>query len=398
MTKPSHYDRNHSGRASPDGITLPDEGGHAHAGRRTFLRQSLALAIAPLVFALPVAALAWSHAPAATGKGTTIDVRSKGARGDGHTDDTAAIQSAIDALPAKGGTVTVPAGNYMIDASQAINLRSGVRFSMAPDARLSAIPNNLKRYHVIKVWRANNVQIEGGRIVGDRDNHHGEGGEWGYGINIQASDTVTVTDTHISGCWGDGMWIGALGVRAEAVVSTNVTLLRVTCTNNRRQGLSIGPVRGVKVLDSVFSNSEGTKPGDGIDIEPQGQGMAQDILIRGCTMSGNRSNGLEIQRNVKNVQVQRCTIIDNGGNGILAIAMTGLVVGNNTISRNGLVGVALASTTSQVRISDNTLAGNSTRYLRRLGSALGASGSGNQAHALRVEPSTNNVLLENNTF
>lgn len=371
----------------------------AQAGRRAFLRCSLAVAAAPLMLALPVTAFAGAAVRVdASGGGPVIDVRAKGARGDGRTDDTAAIQSAIDALPAAGGTITVPTGVYLIDTSRAINLRSRVRFTMAADAQLRAIPNALRRYHVIKVWRASDVRIEGGRILGDRDTHLGEGGEWGYGINIQASDNVSVTDTQIADCWGDGMWIGALGKRASAVVSTNVTLLRVTCTNNRRQGLSIGPVRGVRVLDCVFTNSHGTKPGDGLDIEPQGQGPASDILIRGCTISGNRSTGLEVHSNVQDVTVEHCTITGNGGYGVLAVGPVGLVIRNNTIGGNGLVGVALASTTRRVRVSGNALGGNSTRYVRRLVRTLGAVDSERHVDALRVEPSTSDITFERNTF
>ncbi|HET6804264.1 MAG TPA: glycosyl hydrolase family 28-related protein, partial [Frateuria sp.] len=66
--------------------------------RRVFLQRALALAAAAL---LPLPAIAMAA-------GKVIDVRSKGARGDGKTDDTAAIQAAIDALGAAGGTVRVP--------------------------------------------------------------------------------------------------------------------------------------------------------------------------------------------------------------------------------------------------------------------------------------------------
>jgi len=39
-----------------------------------------------------------------------VNVKDKGAKGDGHTDDTAAIQAAIDEVAGTGGTVLVPKG------------------------------------------------------------------------------------------------------------------------------------------------------------------------------------------------------------------------------------------------------------------------------------------------
>jgi hypothetical protein len=51
---------------------------------------------------------------AAADPGARIDVRQRGARGDGVADDTAAIQAAIDAAPADGGMVFLPAGVYRL--------------------------------------------------------------------------------------------------------------------------------------------------------------------------------------------------------------------------------------------------------------------------------------------
>jgi hypothetical protein len=53
-----------------------------------------------------------------------IDVREHGAIGDGATDDTAAIQAAVDAAPT-GGTVVVPHGRYRL--SRAIRLDDHIR-------------------------------------------------------------------------------------------------------------------------------------------------------------------------------------------------------------------------------------------------------------------------------
>jgi polygalacturonase len=365
-------------------------GTHADA-RRRFLRRTLALAAATLLPALPRMA-------AAAGAGTAIDVRSKGARGDGRSDDTAAIQAAIDALPAAGGTVRVPAGNYMIDAGRAISLRSNMRLEMAPDAQLTALPNSLKRYHVIRVWRVDNVQIVGGRVVGERDQHRGDKGEWGYGINIQASHNVTVTGTRISDCWGDGMWIGAFGRGANADISTDVTVQNVVSTNNRRQGLSLGPCQHVRILDSTFSDTNGTKPQSGIDLEPMGQGEVKDVLIQGCTMTGNKGAGVEIHHSVSGVVIRHCTIRDNAGYGVLAARMTDLWVDDNVITGNGLNGVKLAGLTSDVKVTDNTLSSNSAHSLRRALKSMASGRGGSHEAQLHIGEKTSNVHVSGNVF
>ena len=366
------------------------------AGRGLLHGFMLMVALALPAFAAPLDA--WCSPVAFAQRGPSIDVREKGALGDGVHDDTSAIQAAIDALPAAGGTVTIPGGTYMIDAARAINLRSNTRLEMDDAATLRAKANDLDRSHVIKVWRASNVQIIGGRIIGERIGHRGTTGEWGYGINIQASNNVLVSGTHISDCWGDGIWIGGLGRRANVVVSTNVTLDHVVSTNNRRQGLSIGPVRGVDVIHSTFSNTHGTKPQAGIDIEPQGQGPASDITFSDCTITGNQGSGLEIHKNVRGVVVKHCKIQNNNGYGILGAGASGLTISDNLIAGNGLVGIAMSPNTSQARITSNTLAGNSAKYLRRMVSSLRSMSVSDRAHNLRIDESAQGITVSGNKF
>src|SRR5690348_13860065 len=78
----------------------------------------------------------WSATPKTTIGQATVNVRTKGALGNGVHNDTAAIQAAINSLPATGGTVYIPAGRYMIDANKSISLRSHTRLQMAPTAQL----------------------------------------------------------------------------------------------------------------------------------------------------------------------------------------------------------------------------------------------------------------------
>lgn len=57
--------------------------------------------------------------------GTVVDVRTYGAVGDDTTDDTAAIQAAIDSLPVNGGAVYIPRGTYKL--TSALTLHSKLR-------------------------------------------------------------------------------------------------------------------------------------------------------------------------------------------------------------------------------------------------------------------------------
>lgn len=354
--------------------------------------------------ALPLITLyAWSSSSfAASQPGSAknvINVRDKGAKGDGVHDDTSAIQSAIDSLPASGGTVIVPKGQYMIDAMRSINLRSNMVLQLAPDATITALPNSSQRSYMIKVWNVNNVSITGGNIIGEREGHTGVGGEWGYGINIQASNHVHVSNVHISHCWGDGMWIGALGKAPDAVPSTDVTVDHVVSTNNRRQGLSIGPVNGVTITNSTFSSTHGTMPQAGIDIEPQTQGLAKNITIDQCNLVDNRGSGLEIHSNVSNVTVKNSTITNNYGYGVLTVdAATQVAINNNTITGNGLAGLSFAGHSSYVRATSNTLGNNSARYPMKTESPQLRNASFMRGRQLEVKDAANQITTSSNTF
>jgi len=377
--------------------------GSAHdMQRRVFLRNSLVAAAAAPLLALPVR---WVRAAAPDGpadkpSGTTVDVRSKGARGDGKADDTAAIQAAIDALSTSGGVVLVPAGHYMVDAERSIRLRPNVELRMAPEAVIEALPNGNTHYSVIKVVRADNASIVGGRVVGERNGHRGSGGEWGFGINVRASHNVRITGTQVSDCWGDGIWIGATGKGPTLAISTDVVVDGVVCSNNRRQGLSIGPCQRVKILNSTFRGTHGTAPESGIDVEPMDQGSVSDVLVQNCHLVDNKGCGLEIHHSVSGLVARGCTITGNKGYGVLAVHVSDLWIDGNTIVGNGLNGVVLASKTRDVKVTGNTLQGNNHRRVHNMLKSFTSDRDNGGKHKadLRIDKSAVNVTQSGNTF
>ena len=110
-----------------------------------------------LLAALALVAAVW---------GEVFDVRAFGARGDGRTKDTAAIQRAVDAAhEAGGGTVEVPAGTYL---SGSIFLKSNVDFHVGAGATIlgSPDPADYNPWDVCpQNWKSVNESHQGGHLL-----------------------------------------------------------------------------------------------------------------------------------------------------------------------------------------------------------------------------------------
>jgi polygalacturonase len=215
-------------------------------------------------------------------------VKDKGAKGDGRTDDTAAIQAAIDAVGGTKGTVVVPNGTYLIDAAgqERIKLKSDMVLKLSDRAMLKAIPTDATSYALLTIADASNVWVIGGTLEGERDRHKGKSGEWGMGISIgEGAKHITIMSLTSRKMWGDGFYVkGAEDVR----------FCGVTADANRRQGLSIIDADGLLVLKSVFKNTRGTRPSAGIDFEPNKE-----------------------SQEISNVRIESSKFLDNAGAGIL---------------------------------------------------------------------------------
>jgi len=215
---------------------------------------------------------------------------------------TNAILSALDRC-APGETLHIPSGSYLIEPAR-ITIRKPVNIVMQPDTELRVIPNGLTAYYLIRV-RANDVTISGGTLTGDRYHHKDTRGEYGHGIRIGRSSNVTISGVTARNMWGDGFYVEG---------GRNVTFDGVIADNNRRQGLSIIHARNVTVRNSVFSNTQGTRPSAGIDIEPDRKRGVDGVTITHSAFFGNEGPGIKVHDKrgpVENVKISDCRFAGN---------------------------------------------------------------------------------------
>ncbi|HEY3113558.1 MAG TPA: right-handed parallel beta-helix repeat-containing protein [Gemmatimonadaceae bacterium] len=285
-----------------------------------------------------------------------VNVRDFGARGDGKTDDTAAFNRCIKSLADSGGTARVPQGVYVIDPTRSVVMINNLTLALDKGAVLQAIPVAANAYAVIAGKNLHNVTVIGGAIIGDREAHLGSAGEWGMGIDFRACSDVRIEAVHVSGCWGDGLYVGT----NAGVESQRVTIRNCVSRRNRRQGLSLTGCRGCLIEDCEFSDTAGTSPQSGIDLEPNAHGVVRDVTIRRCTVLRNAGWGITMSANVEAVTVRDSHVGANGREGIAMSHVTNCSVSNSRLDDNGQNGFGIRSSIGVV-LAGNTICGNGRR-------------------------------------
>lgn len=263
----------------------------------------------------------------------TVNVKTQyGAAGNGIADDTDNFNAAITAVHnAGGGTVYVPVGTYLIDPEVSIIMKSNVLLDMVDSTRIIKVKtSDTSRYNVIRIHNRTNSQVKGGKILGERYTHINllpdtVKNEWGMGISIYGSTSCRVINTVITDCWGDGIVVGSQTSDYNAPnQSVNCVITGVKSRNNRRQGLTIGAVDSLIVVNSKFTHTNGTAPQAGIDIEPD-KLPATKVHIKNCEIAYNTKVGILM---VKNSQpTSAITKVTVEGNNIHHNTYSGYMVG-----------------------------------------------------------------------
>jgi hypothetical protein len=214
---------------------------------------------------------------------------------DGSVDYTAYLQPGLD----KHETVVFPGFPVLVN-DKGLQAKSNSNLIFKPGSKLILAPTNKERYEILRITGVENVNVYFPVIVGDREKHQGSTGEWGMGIDIRSSRNIKIVQPKISNCWGDGICIGQLklkDVRADVASfpTQNISIYYAQLDYNRRNGISVGCVNGLKIIKPVISNSYGTAPMTGIDIEPNSnRDVVDNIDIDDPVTFNNAQHGISV--------------------------------------------------------------------------------------------------------
>jgi len=213
-------------------------------------------------------------------KEDTMTVKQFGAKGDGLTDDTLAIQTALNYC----GTVEFPTGTFMVNAETSILPNNDNTLILDNDCILKAITNSNANYAIIKIQNKNNITITGGKLLGDKDTHTGSTGEWGNCIELRNANNITLKNITLTKGWGDGLYINTV----DHLYTENLYI-----KENRRNGISVISATNYTSLNDTIEDTGGTLPEAGIDFEPNLEtDVFKNIKVINMTSRRNTNFGM----------------------------------------------------------------------------------------------------------
>ncbi len=251
-----------------------------------------------------------------------INVKDYGAQGNNSTDDTIAIQKAIDA--AKGGVVYVPQGSYVI--SNTLIIRSPMTF-MGADSETSILR----------------------MVTAGKD-----------GLQIRHTQGVTVTRLQVR----DITNLGPNESRAIHVLACQKVILEhCKVVNTDDSGIRIGydgstNSKNCKVLYCYIQNAS---EGSGIELM-----KAEDSLIEGNTVIDSREHGIRVcgavrsiitGNSVTNNTVSGISLQGFGGSGLVTQRIERIIVSNNIcIGNSNGSGISVYNNVNRGLVSNNHIA------------------------------------------
>lgn len=293
-----------------------------------------------------------------------FNVKDFGAVGDGVTDDTAAMQAAIDAASAAGGgTVFVPTGTYIVSAGEepsdgCLMLKSNVHMEGEGAGKTTVKVADGSDTKITGVIRSaygeetHDFGLSNLTIDGNREHTTGKIDGWfnGYIPGKDGHDSnVTLSGVEIKDCSGYGfdpheqtinMLIencvshgnGLDGFVADYMIDTKY--VNNVAYDNDRHGFNIVTSTNDFTMTGNVAYGNG---GNGIVVQRGSENIPSpyNVTIEGGNVYNNGAEGVLVKLS-SDITVTGVNIHDNGGAGVRIYGSTGVIVTGNTLTNNAL--------------------------------------------------------------
>jgi hypothetical protein len=230
--------------------------------------------------------------------GAIRDAREFGAKGDGKTDDTAALQAALDHCFAAGGQafLTIPPGTYRVSRTLRVAPTADVTRQTGIRAHGARLLSDVRDGNVLEILSNSTVRfllIEGLDILGTGRERHGLSIECEHGAHYLYN--ACLRDIVVQGCGGDGLRV--IGNVFESQIFNCYFRDNHGAGATFGHGFKAGILSAIHVMGSVF----GQNGGRGVDMINQ----CYDVSFHGCYFLLNGHQGL--------VAANGCTLLSNCG-------------------------------------------------------------------------------------
>jgi len=119
-----------------------------------------------------------------------------------------------------------------------------------------------------------------------------EKAEWRMALDFMGCRGIRIEGLRLESSGGDGIYLGATEKRPYCA---DVVIRDVVCHDNHRQGISVIGAENLLIENCILSNTGGTSPQAGIDLEPnQANEKLVNCVIRNCVMADNCGAGILI--------------------------------------------------------------------------------------------------------
>jgi hypothetical protein len=174
---------------------------------------------------------------------------------------TIIFENEVNLVARPSAFASVGASLFYLDECNNITIIGyGASFKMQKAEYISY--NNSEQRHCVRVMSCNNINI--------------------YGLKLMDSG-------------GDGVLISSWTGVTYQRYSENILLKDLWCDNNYRQGISVISAQHLRVENCWFTNTVGTAPQAGVDIEPnQPYQRLIDVVFDKCRFTGNAGNGIKV--------------------------------------------------------------------------------------------------------